>query len=81
MCKCNNPHGRKLATDTTMQPSRKRPTQQWQMPVPKSVKFAIDAGEQITSESCLTLESLVLESIFKHCTMNRIPSNIEQNYC
>ena len=82
-CKtCNNPFGRKLqSTDASLQASRKRPRQQWQMSVPKSVRFAIDTGEEIASGSRSLLEFFVLESILKHCTRNGIettPSNIEK---
>jgi len=51
------------------------------MSVPKSVRFAIDTGEEIASGSRSLLEFFVLESILKHCTRNGIettPSNIEK---
>ena len=86
MCKCKmckNPFGtRKITADTSeVHVSRKRPRHQWQIHVSKSVKFAIDVGEDVNTGSRSMLEFFVLESILKHCLQEKIeiiPANIEK---
>lgn len=81
-CKtCKNPFGKKPLMEMSIQMSRKRPRHQWQRNIPKSVNFAIDAGEHVTSGSRSMLDFFILESILKHCSRERIEvisSNIEK---
>ena len=62
MCRCKmckNPFGRKITTDIS-EVCRKRPKHEWQVHVPKSIKFATDAGEHINTGSRSMLEFFVL---------------------
>ena len=83
LCKCktcNNPFGKKLPTTESMQTSRKRPRQPWQQKICKSVKFALDAREHVSSGPRSILEFFVLESITKYCISETTPGNIEKIY-
>ena len=86
LCKCktcNNPFGKKLPTTESMQTSRKRPRHSWQHKISKSVKFALDAREHVSSGPRSILEFFILESITKYCIREGIettPGNIEKTY-
>ena len=62
---CGNPNGKQPSTECELGPKRKRRKYRQQITIPKSVKFGMDAGEQMSEGSRTVLEYFILEGVLQ----------------